>query len=43
MLVESLCKGTMASTCTKMVSIQKWMNEYNEVLNEGEKKLFLVK
>ena len=38
MLVESLGKGILDSTCTKTVSGEKWMDEYIRNLNEEDKK-----
>ena len=38
MLVESLGKGILDSTCMKTVSGEQWMNENIENLNEEDKK-----
>ena len=38
MLVESLGKGILHSTCTKTVSGEEWKNDYIENLNEEDSK-----
>ena len=44
MLIESVGKVILDSTCMKIVSGEKWMNEYIENLIEDDKrKLFVVK
>ena len=43
-LIESVGKVILDSTCMKIVSGEKWMNEYIENLIEDDKrKLFVVK
>ena len=42
-LVESLGKGTLDSTCTKTISGEEWINEYIDNINEEDKEGFCSK